>query len=222
MDKPDDTPTDPREFDIDTEVDGKQIAEEVRKTTSLSALLTGATHRTAKVLIFTDAALVDEFNTVNQKAQELSDRLGKLKKTEESLRANLLERFNAADEELEQIRLRLLESSLTIHLQAYPNIVDKIVKRDTRKKFADDVLGGVPNDRIEEAVEWQNLQLLSHAIVRVVNADGVEMDLGPKEDVGQLFSDTLSAAQWQRLYAAYEKIKTVDSITQASITEPGF
>ena len=216
---------DPHEVDVDAPLDPEKIMDHARKTHSLSDALKGIKHRHTKVILYRDLEAVDAYAELNRKLQAIVDAAGNAdlktpagKATQE----RLLAEHAKLEPELEELRTTMLSSALVVRLKAYPNIAIKTARRDARKKFHDEVLGGVPPEKEAEAREYIDMRLFGESIVDVVDAEGVPLELDSRAELGTMLPDGLPPSQWDRLYNAFITLTLTDQIGTAATEEPGF
>lgn len=224
-DAPDLSPTpddDPADFDP------REIAEEARKSFSLSDRLKGIKHTADKIVLYTDVKAVSAYSALNREIQAITDAAGRIKinsrtpADERARHEQLVERATALEEQMDEAREAMLAGALSVHLQAFPNVVVKMARREARKVFSDPVTGQIPEDRMSDVKEFIDLYLVGNAIAKVVDSGGEILDLGPREKVGKLLSDDLPPTQWQRLYDKFTVLTLTDEIGSAATDDPGF
>lgn len=222
------------------EFDPRDIIDNARKTFRLSDRLKEIKHRSEKVVLFMDVEAVDAYQSLNEKAQAIANTAGavNLKAEGGSQRhAILLAAYNELEPQVEAAKVKMLSSAVSVYLHAWPNIAAKVARRDARKKFHDEILGAVPQDKLSDAAEFVDMRLLGESIMKIVDAEGsvdtlepytVEDEKGkkklvkPRETIGMQLSDDLPPSQWARLYDAYQKLTLTDQIEQAATDDPGF
>lgn len=244
-------PADPNVVDFDAEVDPDVVIAHARGTFRASDKLKGIKHRHGVVPLFLDLEAVDDYQKLNQMAQIVTDAAGKVDVKEDGgaeRHAALLEQYNELEPKVEAAKVKMLQSALSIHLHAWPNIAAKVARRKAIKRFYDDSLGGVPPERNVEASEYVDMLLLGSSIMKIVDAEGnvdtlqpyeaevtdehgnVVMKKGkpktrriiPRETIGFDLSNDLPPSQWARLYDAYQKLTLTDQLGENATNDPGF
>jgi hypothetical protein len=221
------------------ELDPRDIIDNARNTFRLSDRLKGIKHRSEKVVLFMDVEAVDAYQKLNEKAQAIANAAGAVDLKTESgpeRHAILLAAYNELEPQVETAKVKMLSSAVTVYLHAWPNIAAKVARKNARKKFHDEVLGAVPQDKLSDAAEFVDMQLLGASIIKIVDAEGNVDTLEPytegkgskkklvkpRETIGMQLSDDLPPSQWARLYDTYQKLTLTDQIEQAATDDPGF
>lgn len=193
------------------------IAADAKKSFSLSDRLRGVKLSTRKVIVFTDEEAVTAFAAVTREEAGLQAVLGAA--TEETDRASLEERQTALTARKEAARTAMLQSALSIHMRAVPDVVVDKARRAARKAYAVD--GTIPDDLLEDANAKQQQIILGHVIHKIVDADGAEADF-ERDRIAEELRAALPLPQWTRIVRAYNEIVFVDSIGEQATLDPGF
>lgn len=200
--------------------DKEAIVEKAKKSFKLTDRLKGVKHRHTKVLLFTDLEAVDEYTEQKAKCQALADSVKNQDDLE--IRARIEESFNREEEILFAARDAMLQSSLAVSLVAFPNVAVDVAKRAARKRFNDESLGRVPDDKLEDASAFIDAQLFGQTVAKVTDADGDELELPPRDELKKWFAENLPPSQWDRLSNAYTLLTLTDQISESATADPGF
>lgn len=206
-------------------LDVTEVQEEAKKSFSLRDRVLGISPATAKVLIFTDPQAVIDYRALDDKAQALVDRAAKTDITKEkAVHDSLVAEYTALEEgALEAAKQKMLQSALAIHLRGYPQVSIKVARREARKRFVDKATGDVPLEMAEESQNWVEARLLSDSIVKIVDAEGNNLELDmPRDEVGAFLMDFLPASEWPRVIEAFRRLQISGMMAAAATDDAGF
>jgi hypothetical protein len=203
----------------------EEIQDRARRTFSLRDRLAGIKHQETKVLVFTDMEVEAEYANIQNRIAFLENAAARYINTkdaaEEAQRDSLLAQVEDLQPKREAVLEKMMDAALSIHMRAFPNIALKAARGQQRRKFQDES-GVIPAERIAEANEWIDNKLLGDCIIGIFDRAGHPMDLGPRDELGKLLSETLPPAQWARVYNAYQALILTDQIGALATDDPGF
>lgn len=197
----------------------EKVQTEARKSFSLKDRLNGIKVNTAKHLAFLDESAVDHYIGTKNKLQALATQLEMLQadplKAESAMRK--LEEHDAQLEVVEEAKKAMLESALSIHMVALPDVVVEAARRRAAK-------GAKQQDgTIDQLVfrKYFDINLVNNCVVKIVDPQGAEADFEPKT-AGELLQGALGTVQWGQVVEKMSALLFNDSIGAVATDEPGF
>lgn len=211
-----------------TRAEAKAIAQEAKEEFSLDSWLGGGKAKTAKVTLFRDVELVENYSTLRFEQDERRKRIAELHAAPSDL-PGLSEQIaeaeavaDAAEAPLLQAREAMLAQSAVDYLQAHPNELVKKFGKQARKEFGLNKLGTLPMEKLMEMQEWIDLNLLGSSIARIATPNGsLPLDADPHK-VALALSSGLPESEWLRLDVEFRKLTGIQRIAEDAVADPGF
>jgi len=151
---------------------------------------------------------VDVPQTLGSPVRERSGIVGEIDALEalESELAEDVEKLAALKEQEAELRAKLISSSFTITLRAFPEIVEKVTKRETRKKFLKKGEKKFADDVQEDAERFFLQSLLSAAIVEIKQASGATRNSVTVEEL-EVLQSHMPKPEWTRLNEMLDEVQ---------------
>lgn len=204
--------------------EAEKISTEAKSSFSLSDRLQGIRRRTARSTIFLDLDAVEAYQrqsylvSVEQQGYEsLQHPDDGVEVTPEEL-AEALDRFNAEDAKLEELKAPMFKEALSIYMKAIPNVAINRATREARKAYA--VGGKIPSESQDVFLQKQEALIMADCIEKIVDSSG---DILPSnlDDIEQL-QQWLDVNQWRRLVAKMNELLFIDALGLEATDDPGF
>lgn len=199
-----------------------ELGEETRKTFSLSDYTQNITHRQERVLLYLDQQALDDWVTINETQERLSISIATLTTPEsQENRARLQALYDTAEEEQEALHTKALQSAISIHLRALPDVAIKVLKRQVRKGNEDEN-GRIPQEKVEDVNDAFDRLVAYKQILEIRNSAGeVAGDL--TEDVFKGLITQVGPVQRERVIATSKALQYTDQVAKALMDgDPGF
>lgn len=195
------------------------VAAAAKKSFSLRDKLRGMKAATAKIVLFTDPDAAAEFAQHNGMMQALAGIIETLEAGSEE-RASVQADYDEGETKLDRLRSAMLDSALAVHMRAVPQVVIEAAQRHARKAYARKD-GSIPEESQEDFLRMQNHEILGSVIVRVVDAQGNDLEVDPAT-VGDDLLEFLPVPQYARLLQAFNVLVFNDALAQQATEDPGF
>jgi hypothetical protein len=206
----------------------KDEAAEAKQKFSLRDRLGSIKYAMRTVVVFTDEQAVTRFNAVDTQIKSVEGLLGVQVPDDASdeEKAELLEQqaglraaYDELEPALEAAREEMVNSALSIHMRAVPQVVLKMATHaaDKAYRLGD---GTLPEEKAEAWDEKRNRYILGRVIQSIGTPSG-SLEFEPDE-VAQLLEESLSPTQWSRVSSTYTELMFRDAIGTAATDDPGF
>ncbi|ACY35925.1 hypothetical protein CMP1-29 [Clavibacter phage CMP1] len=166
------------------------------------------------------------YQTMDATLQKLNDNIAALP-SEDPNHANLLEQYNTLEESYIELRAKLLENSIIIHLRSIPQVTLDAIQSKTVRKWANI---SKEREKTEDPLTQGEAQIymqrdhaqgiIRAAIQKIEAADGSQAEL--PETIGKDLAELLSPAEFQRLDNAIQEMVFNDNLGRLATDEPGF
>lgn len=123
-------------------------------------------------------------------------------KTDTELEDGEKEELAELHEEAKALREKLFSTSFTVTLRAFPEVAERVAKRETRKKFIKKGMKQVADEDAEDMERFWIHSLLTNAIVELKQANGAVRHSVTMEELESLEAQILPKTEWARLREA--------------------
>jgi hypothetical protein len=147
-------------------------------------------------------------NPLGKTIRERSGVIGKIDELEPlgSTLAEDVKELAELKKQAADLRAKLVASSFTVTLRAFPEIVEKVAKRETRKRFMKKGEKKFAEDVTEDAERFFLQSLLSAAIVEIKQANGATRSNVTVDEL-EILQSNLPKPEWTRLNELLDEVQ---------------
>ena len=213
--------------DIETELDA--VVEEAQADFDLFDNLKSRPMLEDSVVVFTDEITAKQLGGVNVSQNMVGDDtterwgvLGRISEIAEQIdhigtlpeeKTALLKEATNLKKEATALHGKILETSATVTIRAFPKIAQKVINRDVKKRFVKKGQSKVEESRMEEFQEAFTHAVLSEAIVSIVQASGGKKSHLDVEEISEL-ENYLPDTEWDKIVELLNKVQYKDVIAK--------
>jgi len=213
--------------DLEAELDA--VVEETQADFDLFENLKSRPMLEDSVVVFTDEITAKQLGGVtvsqNMVGDDTTERWGVLGRISEIAsqidhpgtlpeeKKELLKEAKGLKAEALELHKKLLETSATVTIRAFPKIAQKVINREVKKRFVKKGQSKVDESRMEEFQEAFTHAVLSESIVGVTQASGAKKSHLEVEEVEGL-ENFLPDTEWDKIVALLNKVQYKDVIAK--------
>jgi len=168
----------------------------------------------------------DGRNEAGIMVRQRSGILGRIDELESRIETELTdeerEELTELIEEAAGLREKLFSTSFTVTLRAFPEIAEKVAKRETRKRFIKKGMKQVADEDAEDMERFWIHSLLVNAIVEVKQASGAIKNSLTMDEVETLQAQILPKTEWARLREKLDEVQFEQKISRDAGRELDF